>query len=513
MPDLREFQEEEIFLPYQRDYLSLVENNEVVVAEKSRRVGLSWADAADTCLLSAASREAGGMDSFYIGYNKDMAREYIDAVAWWAGRFHSIAVEIDEEILKDEDKDITVFVIRFSSGFKAQALSSRPSNLRGKQGKVTIDEAAFHDDLPGLIKAAMALLMWGGRVSIISTHFGEDNPFNEIIQDSRSGRTGYAVLKITFREAIEQGLYQRICQVRGKRWSGDDELEWVEKMYQRYGPAAGEELDVVPTGGSEIYLPRILIERAMTGEAPVLRWALGNEFMLLPEEQRGRSIQEWCEENLLPLSSHFDRNLLHFMGEDFARSGDLTVFSVFRQESDMRLRACCIVELRNVPFEAQKQILIYLLDRIPNFTKGLFDARGNGQYLAEAAVLKYGTSIIEQVMLSRPWYAEHMPKVKAKFEDGVVYGLPKDSDIMADLRLLRNDRGVPKAPDNAHTKGTDGHNRHGDAAISIALALTAATSEYEVFEYEPVAPRSRRGHSNRFEDDDFKGVNWKKAAL
>ena len=27
---------------------------------------------------------------------------------------------------------------------------------RGKQGKVTIDEAAFHDDLPGLMKAAMA---------------------------------------------------------------------------------------------------------------------------------------------------------------------------------------------------------------------------------------------------------------------------------------------------------------------------------------------------------------------
>ena len=27
---------------------------------------------------------------------------------------------------------------------------------------VLIDEAAFHDDLPGLIKAAMAMLIWGG---------------------------------------------------------------------------------------------------------------------------------------------------------------------------------------------------------------------------------------------------------------------------------------------------------------------------------------------------------------
>jgi phage FluMu gp28-like protein len=44
------------------------------------------------------------------------------------------------------------------------------------QGKVLIDEAAFHDDLDELLKAAMALTMWGSHVVVISTHDGAENP-------------------------------------------------------------------------------------------------------------------------------------------------------------------------------------------------------------------------------------------------------------------------------------------------------------------------------------------------
>jgi len=61
------------------------------------------------------------------------------------------------------------------------ALSSRPSNLRGKQGNIVIDEAAFHDNLPALLKAALAIMMWGGRIRVISTHNGADNPFADLV--------------------------------------------------------------------------------------------------------------------------------------------------------------------------------------------------------------------------------------------------------------------------------------------------------------------------------------------
>ncbi|MDX2110613.1 MAG: hypothetical protein SFY80_10270 [Verrucomicrobiota bacterium] len=506
-----QFDPNEIFLAYQREYLSLCENAQVIIVEKSRRVGLSWADAADSCLTSAAAKSAGGMDCFYVGYNKDMAREYIEAVADWTRQFKQITAQIEEELIKDEDKDITVFRIRYASGFKVEALSSRPSNLRGKQGKVTIDEAAFHDDLRGLIKSALALIMWGGRVSIISTHFGEDNPFNEIVQDTRADRTGFKLMRITLQEALEQGLYRRICQVTGKVWSHEAEKAWADGLYKLYGTTATEELEVIPTGGTEVYLARVLIERAMTGGCPILRYRLENSFMLEAESRRMETIKRWCENNLRPIIAKLDPNLLHFGGVDFARSGDLTGIWILSQERDLRLRARTLIELRNLPFESQREIVFYLLDRIPRFTKILLDARGNGQYLAEACLLKYGSSRVEAVMFSQPWYMEYMPKVKAVFEDGTIFDLPKDADVMADLRSIKNIRGVPKVPDDARTKGSDGFDRHGDTAIGLSLAITAANQPFEIFDYESVKspPRHRRNHD---EDNRFSNPDWRSAS-
>ncbi len=132
----------EILLPYQQRWIA--DRAPVKVCEKSRRIGITWAEAADAA-LDAAGRN--GTDWWYIGYNKDMAREFIEDAAGWARRFNQAARAIEEIAIEDEDKDILAFRIRFASGNKIVALSSRPSNLRGKQGVAVIDEAAFHDSL------------------------------------------------------------------------------------------------------------------------------------------------------------------------------------------------------------------------------------------------------------------------------------------------------------------------------------------------------------------------------
>ncbi|MBD1220586.1 hypothetical protein IDM30_15410 [Acinetobacter seifertii] len=85
-------------------------------------------------------------------------------------------------------------------------MTSRPSNLRGRQGRVILDEAAFHESLDELLKAALALLIWGGCVRVISTHDGEDNPFNELINEIRAGKRKGTVHRTTFRDAVAQGL-------------------------------------------------------------------------------------------------------------------------------------------------------------------------------------------------------------------------------------------------------------------------------------------------------------------
>ena len=367
------------------------------VIEKSRRVGLSWAEAADDALYAAAD---AGDDVWYIGYNKEMAEEFINDCAWWVRKYALAAGAVEEELISDEDKDILTFRIRFASGHKVVALSSRPSNLRGKQGRVVIDEAAFHDDLLELLKAAMALLMWGGQVRIISTHNGDQNPFNTLIQDVRAGKKPYSLHRVTLDDARAEGLYRRICLVTGEAWTEAGEEQWRAELVASYGAAADEELFCIPSQGGGTYLARVIIERCMADGIPVLRWNRPHEFAVLPDHIRQAEAKDWCETNLQPLLAALDSKRRHYFGEDFARNGDLTVISPLAEEQGLRYRQPFVVELSNIPFKEQEFILFYIVDRLPRFTFGKLDARGNGQYLAEVAMQRYGASRIEQVMLS-----------------------------------------------------------------------------------------------------------------
>ena len=222
------FNPTELLLGYQKRWIS--DDSQLKIAEKTRRCGLTWAEAADNALIASTRKSDGGSDVFYIGSNKEMAREYIDAVAMWAKAFNYAAGAIQEEVFEDEDKDILTYVIYFASGFKVKALSSNPKNLRGMQGIVVIDEAAFHEYLAEVLKAALALTMWGAKVRVISTHNGADNLFNELILDSRAGRKRYSVHTITIEDACHDGLYQRICQVTKQEWTAEKEQEWIDNL-------------------------------------------------------------------------------------------------------------------------------------------------------------------------------------------------------------------------------------------------------------------------------------------
>lgn len=118
------FDADQVLLPYQRRWIA--DTSQLKIAEKSRRTGLTWAEAADAALNGSMAASAGGCDTFYVGTTKDMAREFIDACAMWAKAYGLAASDTGEEVLQDEDKDILVYVINFASGFKIKALSSNP---------------------------------------------------------------------------------------------------------------------------------------------------------------------------------------------------------------------------------------------------------------------------------------------------------------------------------------------------------------------------------------------------
>ncbi|MGH8013428.1 MAG: hypothetical protein ACREQ4_13110 [Candidatus Binataceae bacterium] len=474
----------DILLPYQVRWLG--DLSPVKVAEKSRRIGITWTEAADSALAAAAQT---GMDTWYLGYNKDMALEFVETAGQWARQFNKVATEIEQVVVDDERKDILAYRIRFSSGHKIVALSSRPSNLRGKQGRAVIDEAAFHDDLGGLLKAALAFTMWGGMVRVISTHNGADNAFNELVMDIHAGRKPYALHRVTLDDALADGLYYRICQKLGRKWSGAGEADWRREIFDEYGEDADEELLCVPRRSGGAFLSSALIESRMHADIPVLRWEMPEAFARTSEHERMRVAADWCEEMLTPALSRIESAALSFFGEDFGRSGDLTVIWPLQLKSNTVRRTPFVVELRNIPFRQQEQILFYIADRLPRLVAGAMDARGNGQYLAETAMQRYGTRIA-QVMLSAEWYRDNMPRYKAAFEDGMIE-LPRDADILADHRGLVMDRGVVHVPDR-RARGADRKGRHGDSAIAGALAYFASHAEIAEMAYTPVRQRAIR---------------------
>lgn len=491
----------EVLLPYQQELLSSVSHHAVTVVEKSRRTGYSWGISFQAVLTASAQRSAGGMDVYYMGYNLEMAREFIGYVGEAAKAFGIAIKDTGEKIFADPDKpdqSIKAFRVSFDSGFEVVALPSVPRALRGMQGLVIIDEAAFHDDLEELLKAAFALLIWGGKVVVISTHDGDTNPFNVLVTDIRAGRKPYNLLRCTFDDALAQGLYQRVCLKAGKPWTPEAEAAWRQEIIAFYGSGADEELFCIPNPSTGSAIPAPLIEARMDKDILVLRWAPPPGFTLWEEHLRTAEALTWCETHLKPLLTKLDPGLAHVLGEDFGRSIDLSVFWPLAIGKDLVRRTPFTVELRGVPFEQQKQVLHYILDRLPRLRAVKMDARGNGQYLAEVTVQKFGPRV-EAVMLSEAWYRENMPKLKAAFEDGTI-SLPRDADTMDDFRALKMVRGVIRVPER--TAAQDGGKRHGDAAIAAALAWAASCAEPMEYGYQAAPPAGAASSRDRFMRDD-----------
>ena len=489
----------DIFLAYQQAFMALVDANQVTVVEKSRRTGFSWAAGAIAMLTASATREAGGMDVLYMGYEKEMTREFIDYVATWAKQLGRAAGEVQEFIWTDPDhpeREILAFRIHFASGFEVVALPSVARALRGKQGLVILDEAAFHDDLDAVLKAAFALLIWGGKVVVVSTHDGEQNAFNVLVQDIRAGRLPYALQRTTFDEALADGLYRRICLTTGKTWSEEAQTAWRQSIIKIYGDGADEELHVIPSPTSGTFLPGPLIEARMTDGIAVCRWDCVRGFELWAQHLRAAEARDWIAANIAPVLHALDAHSPHCFGFDIARRGDLTVIWVLAIGSDMVRRSVLVVELRNCPFEQQREILWHVIERLPRRRGGHMDATGMGMQIAEETMQKFGTAIVS-VMMSEPWYRANMPPVKGAFEDALIT-VPRDREVVDDIRMLKLVRGVARIPERRLNDA--GEKRHGDAAIALALAYAASRVEADEYAYEAAPRPQQAGTSTGWRD-------------
>ena len=475
-----------VLMRHQIEWLKIKASIKVV--PKGRRTGITFCEALDDTIKASSRKSAGGDNVFYIGDTKEKGLEFVGYCAKFARVMAQAQGQgvsgIEEFLFEDQDESgntrhITSYRIRFSSGFQITALSSRPANIRGLQGKVVIDEAAFHPDVQGVLDAATALLIWGGEIVIISSHNGKSNPFNLLIKDIEAGRYGddAAVFTVTFDDAVSNGLYERVCLMKGWEATTEGKEKWYAKIRNAYGvrkAAMREELDAIPRDGNGVCVPGVWIERAMKEERTILRLTLGDDFVSKTPRERQSFVEDWIKRYLQPELAKLDKKLRHSFGMDFARHRDFSEITPMAIQPNLVRKVPFIVELHNVPTRQQEQILWATLDGLPPGFTGAMDATGSGETLAEYTADKYGHTRIAQVKLNRPWYGTWMQKFVDLFEDAMI-DLPMDDNVAQDIRAIEQIDGVPMvaAIRKEDVKDPD-LLRHGDSAIALCLANFAS---------------------------------------
>lgn len=461
-----------LLLVYQQSAIAkLRASTGLIVIEKSRRIGFTWGIASYASLVAAAAVQAGGDDVFYMGYEQDMAREFIDDCATFAKAYGLAAGRVGETVFDDVAEDgssrsIKAFRIDFGSGFKIMALSSVPRAFRGKQGVVIIDEAAFHSQLEEKLKAAMALLIWGGKVIIVSTHDGVMNPFNQLIDEIRGGRKKGIVIRVTFDDALAGGLYERIAliaEVRGIPVLPKD--EWIAEIRGFYGENAGEELDVIPklSGGSLIKLESLLLCQSDDAARPELY-------------QGGR----------------------YYMGRDVARRIDGQIIWGFEEVGDV-LWLRDRWEEQKKSFQEQSDAADWMI-RNRRMIGYRIDQSGMGEQPVEEAIRRYGASRVAGEFLVGKNRLDLATGLARRIEE-LKMRLPSDPVLRADLLAIKK---LPMSGGGVRIADDPDGKVHADRFWAAALASRAADLGGGEYDYRPAtgdggrAPMawpSRRGRS------------------
>ncbi len=457
-------------LPYQARWVRDTAGLKLI--EKSRRIGLSWTEAYDSVMHAGEGRG----NIYYQSYAQDMTRGFIDDCADWGLALNAGAAAVDEVLLDlGDDEKHPAFRLPLASGKEIFAMTSAPRAFRskGRPGdRGIVDEAAFVDDLQEVLKAAMAFRIWGGSVHVLSTHNGESSPFNELVREIRDGERPGSLHRVTFRQAIQDGVYKRICREMDQPWTLEGEREWEASVRAEYGSSAEEELDCIPSPGGGAWLSWALIRAAQ-------------------QDAYQKTDEEHGTRHVLALADQADRRGNFYLGVDIARRRDLWVAVVIEVVGDVRWVRELVV-MRNIPFSNQHDIIDDLVRRYRPVRVAI-DQTGMGEEFVEIERRKHGEYRVEGVQMTGPRRLDIATALLECAQDRKLR-IPKDDDVRRDLHAVRAETGTTGGPRLIADGDTDGH---ADRFWALALATAAAAGPPPEYSYTPVKPTEEDEHMRK----------------
>lgn len=428
------------FLPYQAKWIEDLSRLKIV--EKSRRIGMTYAQAYEDAV--DAARETGGMDVWFSSADDSAAREYIRYCEHWVDLLAVAARHLGEVVI-DSKNDIKAYTIEFSNGKRINALSSNPKAFRSKGGKLVLDEFAFHAQPEELWKAAIPVITWGYPVRVLSTYNGKGNRYYRMVQDARKAGSKWSLHTITIRDAVRDGLADRIV---GRSLSAAERAGWLDDLRDQAGDEETwqQEYICTPVDEATAWLSWDLItsaENALAGR---------------PEAYQGGP----C-----------------YVGNDIGRRRDLAVIWVLEMVGDI-LWTREVVRMRGAKFAEQDAELDRVMDHY-DVRRLCMDQTGMGEKPVEDAQTRYGIHRVEGVLFTGPVKQHLATTGKQRFEDRRLR-TPDDKAIRESHHAVRK---VTTAAGNPRFDADRSEVGHADEFWAHMLAIHAAEN--------PVGPIESKG--------------------
>lgn len=446
-----------IFLPFQSRWIK--DESRLKLMEKSRQIGISWSTAYGADERAAA--QGARFDEWVSSRDDIQARLFIEDCKLWAGIMGMAANDLGEVVL-DQEKKLSAYVLQFASGRRIHSMSSNPDAQAGKRGSRVLDEFALHREQRKMWAIAYPGITWGGNMELISTHRGSHSFFNHLVREARFGGNPKKISlhRVTLQDALEQGFLFKLQQALpfDAEQQAMDEAQYFD--FVKAGAADEESFDqeymCIPADDDAKFLEYNLITAC--------EYSGGTMW------QRG-------------LEGPFQGRL--FAGVDIGRKKDLTVLWVVEQLGDVFYTRHVEV-MEKMRKSAQEAILwpwLEICDRI------CIDSTGLGIGWADDAQDKFGEHRVEAVNFTGPVKEALAYPLKGAMEDRKVR-IPEDAKIRADLRKVQkttttagNIRFVADGDDSSAVNG------HADRFWALALALHAGSNPAAPIEFMSGGPR------------------------
>ena len=425
------------FLPYQQKWIQ--DRSRIKLMEKGRQIGLSWSTSYS--VVRRKAQKGALLDAWIASRDEDQARLFNEDCKAFANILHVAFKDNGQQVI-DESKNLSAYVLHFASGARIHSLSSNADAQAGKRGDRVLDEFALHPDPRKLWAIAYPGITWGGQMEIISTHRGEANLFNKLVQEAREGGNpkGISLHRVTLQDALDQGF---LAKLQSKLPADDPRQQMDDAAYFDY------------------------IRSGCVDEESFLQ-----EYMCIPADEQGAFISfELIDSCSMPPAElwelHLDPTSVYYLGVDVGRKHDLTVLFLLERTS-RGLETRRIIEMQNTRF-ADQMAAITSYAELPWVQRIAIDATGIGSMLAEELQARHGYKI-EPVTFTSGTKEDLANSLRRAMEDRALR-IPPLPKLVADLRSIRKET---TSAGNIRYVGERNADGHADRFWALSLAIHAA---------------------------------------